>query len=140
MLFPKKVKYRKWRTARKNPKKLAASVATRGITVAFGAHALKATSQARITSNQIEAARRVMSRAIGKTGRIWVRVFPDRPFTRKGAEVPMGAGKGNPEGFVVEVKPGRVLFEVDGVTPAMAKEAFRKATAKLPVKTTMVSR
>lgn len=140
MLFPKKVKYRKWRSARKNPKKLAASVATRGITVSFGAHALKATSQARITSNQIEAARRVIARSTGKSGRIWVRIFPDRPFTQKGAETPMGSGKGNPVGFVVEVKPGRVLFEVDGVSYDMAKEAFRKATAKLPVKTTVVSR
>jgi len=140
MLFPKKVKYRKWRTARKNPKKIASGVATRGISVAFGAYALKAMTPARITANQIEASRRVMSRALGKTGRIWIRIFPDRPFTRKGAEVPMGSGKGNPEGFVVEVKPGRVLFEIDGVPEAMAREAFRRATAKLPVKTTVVVR
>lgn len=140
MLFPKKVKYRKWRTARKNPKKIALRVATRGTTVAFGAFALKAATPSRLTANQIESARRVMSRSTGKTGRIWIRVFPDRPFTRKGAEVPMGAGKGNPEGFVVEVKPGSVLFEIDGVSEAQAREAFRKATAKLPVKTAMVHR
>lgn len=140
MLFPKKVKYRKWRTGRKNPKKLAERVATRGVRPVFGSYALKTTTPARITSNQIEAARRVMSRSSGKTGRIWIRIFPDRPFTRKGAEVPMGAGKGNPEGFVVEVKPGRVLFEIDGVSESVAKEVFRKATAKLPVKTTVVVR
>ncbi len=140
MLFPKKVKYRKWRTARKNPKKIASAVATRGITVAFGSYALKATTPARITSNQIEAARRVIARSSGKTGRIWVRIFPDRPFTRKGAEVPMGSGKGNPEGFVVDVKPGRVLYEIDGVSAAVAREVFRKATAKLPVKTLVVAR
>lgn len=140
MLFPKKVKYRKWRTARKNPKKIASAVATRGITVAFGSYGLRALSPARVTSNQIEAARRVISRSTGKAGRVWVRIFPDRPFTRKGAETPMGSGKGNPEGFVVEIKPGRILFEVDGVTAPVAKEAFRKATAKLPVKTVTVER
>ncbi|MEK7613591.1 MAG: 50S ribosomal protein L16 [Patescibacteria group bacterium] len=140
MLFPKKVKYRKWRTARKNPKKIASAVATRGVTVAFGTYGLRALTPARITSNQIEAARRVISRATGKTARVWVRIFPDRPFTRKGAETPMGAGKGNPEGFVVDVKRGRVMFEVDGVTEAIAKEAFRKATAKLPVKTVTIER
>lgn len=140
MLFPKKVKYRKWRTARKNPKKIASAVATRGITVAFGSFGLRALTPARITSNQIEAARRVISRSTGKTGRVWVRIFPDRPFTRKGAETPMGSGKGNPEGFVVDIKPGRILFEIDGVTATAAKEAFRKATAKLPVKTVTVER
>lgn len=140
MLFPKKVKYRKWRTGRKNPEKIASAVATRGVSVAFGSFALKAVTPARITSNQIEAARRVIARSTGKAGRIWIRIFPDRPFTRKGAEVPMGAGKGDPQGFVAEVKPGRVLFEVDGIPEALAKEAFRKATAKLPVKTTVVAR
>lgn len=140
MLFPKKVKYRKWRTARKNPKKIEERVATRGITLAFGSHGLKALTPARITSNQLEAARRVIARSTGKVGRTWIRVFPDRPFTQKGAEVPMGSGKGDPKGFVVEVKPGRVLFEIDGVSDADAKEAFRKATAKLPVKTVTVKR
>ncbi len=140
MLFPKKVKYRKWRTARKNPKKIASAVATRGITVSFGSYGLKATTSARVTSNQIESARRVISRYVGKTGRVWVRVFPDRPFTRKGAETPMGSGKGDPVGFVVEIKPGRVLYEIDGVTETIAKEAFRKATAKLPVKTVVAAR
>lgn len=140
MLFPKKVKFRRWHTARKNPKKIAASVATRGTEVSFGSHGMKATTPARITSNQIEAARKVISRSTGKVGRTWIRVFPDRPFTRKGAEVPMGAGKGNPEGFVFEVKPGRILFELDGVPDDVAREAFRKAGNKLPVKTVTVTR
>lgn len=140
MLFPKKVKYRKWRTARKNPKKLASSTASRGTHLSFGSYGLKAVSPARVTSNQIEAARRVIARSTGKVGRTWIRIFPDRPFTQKGAEVPMGSGKGDPKGFVVEIKPGRILFEIDGVSDALAKEAFRKASAKLPVKTSMVSR
>jgi large subunit ribosomal protein L16 len=138
MLFPKKVKFRKWQSARRNPKKK--SVATRGITVAFGSHGLKSMTGARITGNQIEAARKVVSHALGKTGRVWVRVFPDRPYTQKGAETPMGAGKGDPQGFVFEAKPGHVLFEVDGVTDAVARESLRRAGAKLPVKTLVVTR
>ena len=138
MLFPKKVKHRKWQSLRRNPNRITAD--TRGLTVAFGSYGLKATTHFRVTSNQIEAARRVISRTLGKTGRIWVRIFPDRPFTRKAAEVPMGKGKGDPEGFIFEVLPGRVLFEVDGVTHEVAKEAFRKATAKLPVKGKCVAR
>ena len=138
MLFPKKVKFRKWQTGRVNPKKK--QVATRGVTLAFGSHALRALTPARMTANQIEAGRRAISHALGKTGRVWVRIFPDRPFTRKGAETPMGSGKGAPEGFVVEIKPGRVLYEVDGVTDALAREALRKAGAKLPVKTVTITR
>jgi large subunit ribosomal protein L16 len=138
MLFPKKVKHRKWQTFRRNPARVTAD--TRGLTVAFGSYGLKATSHARVKSNQIEAARRVISRTLGKTGRLWVRIFPDRPYTKKAAEVPMGKGKGDPEGFIFEVLPGRVLFEVDGVTADVAKEAFRKATAKLPVKSKCVAR
>jgi large subunit ribosomal protein L16 len=138
MLFPKKVKHRKWQSLRRNPNRITAD--TRGLTVAFGSYGLKATTHFRVTSNQIEAARRVISRTLGKTGRIWVRIFPDRPFTRKAAEVPMGKGKGDPEGFIFEVLPGRVLFEVDGVSHEVAKEAFRKATAKLPVKGKCVAR
>lgn len=140
MLFPKKVKYRKWQTGRKNPKKLEGRVATRGVHLMFGSHALKVITGARITANQIEAARRVIHRSMGKTGRTWIRIFPDRPETKKGAEVPMGAGKGDPYRFVAEVKPGRIIFEVDGVSDTVAREAFRKATAKLPVKTTIVQR
>lgn len=138
MLFPKKVKYRKWHTMRKNPEKVGA--ATRGITVAFGSYGLKAMDQARIKSNQIEAARKVVSRSIGKSGRLWIRIFPDMPYTKKPAEVKLGKGKGDLEGYVAPVRPGRILFEVDGVTEAVAKEALRKAGTKLPVKTKIVAR
>lgn len=108
--------------------------------MAYGAYGLKAETESRITSNQIEAARRVLSRNVGKTGRVWIRVFPDRPYTQKGAEVPMGKGKGDPQGFVVEILPGRIIFEIDGVTYAQAKEAIRKAGSKVAVRTRMVSR
>jgi len=138
MLFPKKVKHRKWQTSRSNSSKK--TVATRGTTISFGSFGLKATTGARITSNQIEAGRRVMRRALGKNGKVWVRIFPDRPYTQKGAEVGMGKGKGEPKGFVSEVKPGRVLFEVDGVSEAVARESLRKAGAKMPVKVRIVSR
>lgn len=113
---------------------------TRGITVAFGAYGLVATSPSRVKSNQIEAARRVISRTLGKTGKIWIRIFPDKPITKKAAEVPMGKGKGDPEYFVFEVKPGRILFEVEGVSEEIAREAFRKATAKLPLQGKLVRR
>ena len=138
MLFPKKVKHRKWQTKRENPSKV--KVATRGVNVSFGSYGLKATSAYRVTSNQIESARKVISKTLGKTGRLWIRVFPDRPFTEKAAEVPMGKGKGEPKGFCVEVKPGRILFEVDGVAEEVAKEALIKAGKKLPVTIRVVSR
>lgn len=138
MLFPKKVKYRKWHTMRKNPLKVGA--ATRGITVAFGSYGLKAMEPARIKSNQIEAARKVVSRSVGKTGRLWIRIFPDMPYTSKPAEVKLGKGKGDLQGYVAPVRPGRILFEVDGVSEAVAKEALRKAGTKLPLKTKIVAR
>lgn len=138
MLFPKKVKYRKWQRSRVNPKKK--QVATRGVTLAFGSHGLKALTSDRISSNQLEAARRAGARLLGKTGRVWIRVFPDRPDTKKGGELPMGKGKGDPYRFVVEVKPGRILFEIDGVTDAIAREALRKVATKLSVKTTVIAR
>lgn len=138
MLFPKKVKFRKWHKTRNGLAKTHHD--TRGITVAFGSFAVMAASPARIRSNQIEAARRVISRTLGKNGRVWIRIFPDRPWTQKAAEVPMGKGKGDPQGFEVEVLPGRVLFEVDGVPEATAKEAMRKAGAKLPLKTKFIAR
>lgn len=138
MLFPKKVKHRKWQTGRKNPKKMG--YATRGVKVAFGSHGLKAMTAGRITSNQIEAARKVVRRAAGKNGKMWIRIFPDRPYTAKAAEVGMGKGKGDPQGFVAQVLPGTILFEVDGVSEEEAREAMRKAGAKLPVKTKIVSR
>lgn len=139
MLFPKKVKHRKWQTGRKSEARRALPD-TRGITVAFGSFGLKATSPSRVKSNQIEAARRVISRTLGKTGKIWIRIFPDKPITKKAAELPMGKGKGDPDHFVFEVRPGRVLFEVEGVTEELAKEAFRKATAKLPLQGKLVRR
>lgn len=139
MLFPKKVKHRKWQVGRKHPDKLK-SPETRGITVAFGAYGLKATSQSRVKSNQIEAARRVISRTLGKTGKTWIRIFPDKPVTKKPAEVGMGKGKGDPDHFIFDVRPGRVLFEIDGVSEDIAREALRKAAAKLPLTAKFVRR
>jgi large subunit ribosomal protein L16 len=139
MLFPKKVKHRKWQTGRLSEEKLARPE-TRGITVAFGSFGLKAETPARIAANQIEAARRAMTRYAGKTAKVWIRIFPDRPVTKKAAEVPMGKGKGDPDRYVFEVRPGRVLFEVDGIPEAQAREALRKAGTKLPVKTRVVAR
>jgi large subunit ribosomal protein L16 len=138
MLLPKKVKYRKWQTMRKNPSKVG--VATRGVTVAFGSFGLKALGPARIRSNQIEAARKALSRAVGKTGRFWIRIFPDMPYTSKPAEVKLGKGKGDLAGYVAPVLAGRVIFEVDGVAEPLAREALRKAGTKLPVKTKVVVR
>lgn len=138
MLFPKKVKFRKWQTMRRNPKRVG--VASRGITVAFGSFGLKAMAPARIRSQQIEAARKVLSRSIGKTGRLWIRIFPDMPYTKKPAEVKLGKGKGDLEGYVAPVLAGRVIFEVDGTTEAVAREALRKAGTKLPIKTRIVAR
>lgn len=138
MLLPKKVKHRKWQSDRRNPKKVP--VESRGLNLDFGSFGLKAVTPIRMTSNQIESARKVISKTLGKTGRIWIRVFPDRPFTQKGAETPMGKGKGDPKGFCFEVLPGRMLFEVDGVTEEVAREALRKASTKLPVKARIISR
>lgn len=138
MLFPKKVKYRKWQTKRQNPKKVG--VASRGTTIAFGSFGLKSMSAHRVTSNQIEAGRRVIRRALGKSGNLWTRVFPDRPYTAKPAEVGMGKGKGDPKGFVVAVLPGQVLFEVDGVPEVLAREVLRKGGAKMPLKTKIIAR
>ncbi|HBB65086.1 MAG TPA: 50S ribosomal protein L16 [Candidatus Vogelbacteria bacterium] len=137
-MFPKKVKFRKWQTDRVNPNKQR--VETRGTTLAFGSHGLKSLGSARIKSNQIESARKTMTRLTKKTGKIWIRIFPDRPYTAKAAEVGMGKGKGDPQGYVFDVRPGRMLFEIDGLTAAESKEALRKAGAKLPVKTAIVSR
>jgi large subunit ribosomal protein L16 len=115
-------------------------VATRGTTLAFGSHGIKATTAARVESKQIESARKVIARLVSKTGKMWIRIFPDRPFTQKAAEVGMGKGKGDPQGYCFQVEPGRVIFEVDGVTDAIAREALRKAGTKLPLKTKVVTR
>ncbi|MAF59374.1 MAG: 50S ribosomal protein L16 [Candidatus Pacebacteria bacterium] len=139
MLLPKKVKFRKWQTARKSAKRLM-SPDTRGTTVAFGSFGLKAMAPARVKSNQIEASRRVISRTLGKVGKTWIRIFPDRPYTAKPAEVGMGKGKGDLQGYVFEVRPGRIIFEVDGVSAEIAREALRKAGTKLPMKTKIVER
>lgn len=138
MLFPKKVKHRKWQKMRKNPNKIG--VASRGTSLSFGSFGIKTLDYNRITSNQIEAARRAAKRHAGKASKMWVRIFPDRPYTAKPPEVPMGSGKGDLKGYEVEVKPGRMLFEIDGVEEDVAREAFRKAATKLPVKTKFVSR
>jgi large subunit ribosomal protein L16 len=139
MLAPKKAKYRKWQTGRRRGARLV-KPETRGITVAFGSFGLKAMTQARVTSNQLEAARRALSRAGGKSAKIWIRVFPDRPFTQKAAEVGMGSGKGDVAGYVVDVRPGRVIFEIDGAPEEMAREALRKAGTKLPLTAKVVAR
>ncbi|HWP61237.1 MAG TPA: 50S ribosomal protein L16 [Candidatus Paceibacterota bacterium] len=139
MLAPKKTKHRKWQTGRRNPARLLRPE-TRGLTVAFGAYGLKATTPARITSNQIEAARRALTRAAGKGAKVWVRIFPDRPVTQKAAEVGMGSGKGDVAGYVAEIRPGRVLFEVDGITEELSRESLRKAGTKLPVKVKIIAR
>lgn len=139
MLFPKKVKHRKWQTQRLSPKRLNRPD-TRGTTLSFGSYALKAVSPARVTSNQIEAARKVLTRATAKTGKLWIRIFPDRPVTAKPAEVGMGSGKGDPKLYVFQVRPGRILFEMDGVPENVAREHMRQAGMKLPVKTAIISR
>ena len=139
MLFPKKVKFRKWQRARKNMTK-EVKPDTRGTTLAYGSFGLKAVAPVRIRSNQIEAGRKAMARGMTKTGKAWIRIFPDRPYTAKPAEVGMGKGKGDPQGYCLDIRPGRVIFEVDGVTDAVAKESLRKAGTKLPVSTKVVAR
>jgi large subunit ribosomal protein L16 len=139
MLIPKKVKYRKWQSGRAGSTRTVRPE-TRGITLAFGSHGLKAETQARIRSNQLEAARKALTRQLSKVGKVWIRVFPDRPYTQKGAQVPMGKGKGDLQGYCFDVRPGRILFEVDGVDEKTAKEALRKAGTKLPVKVRIISR
>ncbi|MGH8427720.1 MAG: 50S ribosomal protein L16 [Gammaproteobacteria bacterium] len=134
MLQPRRTKYRKQHKGRNR------GVASRGNTVAFGDYALKATTRGRVTARQIEAARRAMTRYVKRSGKIWVRVFPDVPITTKPLEVRMGSGKGNVEYWVARVKPGAVLYEMEGVTEEVAREAFRLAAAKLSVRTLFVSR
>jgi large subunit ribosomal protein L16 len=138
MLLPKKVKFRKWQTLRTNPK--ARTADTRGNKLSFGSYGLKSTTQARIRSVQIEAARKVIARTLTKAGKYWIRVFPDRPYTAKAAEVGMGKGKGDPQGYCFDVFPGRIIFEVDGVDEKIASEALRKAGSKLPISVRIISR
>jgi len=138
MLLPKKVKYRKAHTFRENPNKVGTE--SRGTKISFGSFGLKSLSGGRIKSNQIESARKTIAHSIGKNGKIWTRIFPDHPYTQKPAEVKLGKGKGELQGYVAIVKPGRVLFEVEGVDKETAMETLRKGGTKLPVKTKIITR
>jgi len=135
MLLPKKVKHRKWHTGN-----IRNSADQRGNTLAFGSFGLKVLEPAWITSRQIEAARRAMTRFMQRGGKIWIRIFPDKPITAKGAEVPMGSGKGNVDHFVAVVRPGRIVFEIDGLPRETAIKALGLASHKMPVKTKTVQK
>ena len=134
MLMPRKVKHRKWQKGGNR------KMATRGNEISFGSFGLKSMGSCWITARQIEAARRAMTRFVQRGGKIWIRIFPDKPVTKKGDETPMGKGKGAVDHFVVSVIPGRILFEMDGVGESTAREAMRLAGNKLPIKTKFVSR
>jgi large subunit ribosomal protein L16 len=134
MLQPARRKYRKEQKGRNT------GLATRGAQVSFGEFGLKATDRGRLTARQIESARRAINRYVKRGGRIWIRIFPDKPVSHKPAEVRMGNGKGNVEYYVAEIQPGKVLYEMDGVDELSAKEAFRLAAAKLPIRTSFVVR
>ena len=134
MLQPKRTKFRKQQKGRNR------GLAQRGSNVSFGEFALKATDRGRMTSRQIEAARRTITRHVKRGGKLWIRVFPDVPVTKKPIEVRQGKGKGNVEYWIAQIQPGRVLYEIEGVTEDIAREAFRLAAAKLPFKTTFVAR
>ena len=134
MLMPKRVKYRKSQRGRMR------GLATRGATIAFGDFGLKALEPAWISAKQIEAARIALTRMMKREGKVWIRLFPDKPVTKKPAETRMGKGKGAPEFWVAVVKPGRIMFEVGGIKPEMAQEALRLAAHKLPIKTKFVTR
>ena len=136
MLIPKKVKHRKWHKGRRRFK----GVETRGTKLAFGSYGLKSLGRAWLTARQIEAARRAITHYVARGGKIWIRVFPDKPVTKKGAETPMGGGKGAVDHYVVPIKPGRILFEMDGVSKDLAEEAMRRASYKLPVKTKFITK
>ncbi|MDR1390816.1 MAG: 50S ribosomal protein L16 [Holosporales bacterium] len=134
MLFPKKTKYRKAFKGR------IKGIASAGVEVNFGNFGLKAVEPARITARQIESARRAISRCIKRSGRVWIRIFPDLPISKKPAEVRMGSGKGAPEYWACRVRPGRVMFELDGIPEDVARSAFELASAKLPIQTKFVKR
>jgi large subunit ribosomal protein L16 len=134
MLQPARRKYRKEQKGRNK------GIATSGAKVSFGEYGLKAVGRGRLTARQIEAARRAMTRHIKRGGRVWIRIFPDKPISKKPAEVRMGNGKGSPEYYVAEIQPGKILYEMDGVAEDLAREAFTLASAKLPIRTTFVQR
>lgn len=135
MLFPKKTKYRKWHRLRGSMK----GKATRGTRVAFGAYGLKTIQKIELTSRQIEAARRTITRYLKRGGKLWIRVFPHKPVTKKAAEVPMGSGKGSVDHYVAAIRPGTIIFELEGVSIEQAREAFTLASHKLPVKTKFIT-
>ncbi len=134
MLQPKRTKFRKQHTGRNR------GLARRGSNVSFGEFGLKATGRGRITARQIEAARRTITRRVKRGGKLYIRIFPDKPITKKPLEVRMGKGKGNVEYWVAQIQPGRMLYEIEGVSEELAREAFKLASAKLPVSTTFVKR
>lgn len=134
MLQPKRTKFRKQHKGRNR------GLAQRGSSVSFGEFAMKATTRGRITARQIEAGRRAINRYVKRGGKIWIRIFPDKPISKKPLEVRMGKGKGNVEYWVAQIQPGRVLYEIEGVSEEVAREAFRLAAAKMPVQTTFVAR
>jgi large subunit ribosomal protein L16 len=134
MLIPKKVKHRKWRKGRSK------GIESRATELAFGTFGLKGLETRWISARQIEAARRAIMRYLKKGGKLWVRIFPDKPITRKGTEVPMGGGKGSVDHYVFPIKPGRIIFEMDGIKEEIAREALKKAADKLPIKTKFLER
>ncbi len=134
MLQPKRTKFRKQQKGRNT------GIAVRGSSVSFGEYGLKSTSRGRLTSRQIEAARRTITRHVKRGGKLWIRVFPDKPITKKPLEVRMGKGKGSVEYWVAQIRPGTMLYEIQGVSEDLAREAFKLASAKLPVQTTFASR
>ena len=136
MLVPKKVKHRKWQKGRSKKR----GVETRGITLSYGSYGLKAMGMARLNSRQIEAGRKTITNFLKRAGRLWIRVFPDKPITLQAPEKTLGGGKGSVDHYVFPVRPGRMLFEIDGVEASVAKEALHRAGYKLPVKTKVISK
>ena len=134
ILMPRKIKHRKWQKGSSKGK------AYRGTTLAFGSFGLKGLERKWITARQIEAARRAIMRYLKKGGKLWIRIFPDKPVTKKGTEVPMGGGKGKVDHYVFAIKPGRIIFELDGLKEEIAKEALKKAADKLPIKTKFIKK
>jgi len=134
ILYPKKVKYRKWQKGRSK------GIETRGIKISFGSYGLKALEAGWVNSRQIEAARRAILRYLKKGGKLWIRIFPQKPVTSKGVEVPMGGGKGSVSHYVFPVKPGRILFEIDGISENLARQVFKEAGDKLSIKTKFVKK
>ena len=136
MLTPKKVKHRKWMKGRRRGR----GMETRGTELAFGSYGLKSEGTKWVTARQLEAARRAIIRYLRKGGKLWIRVFPDKPVTKKGAETPMGGGKGSVDHYAFPVKPGRIIFEVEGIKESDAKQALRTAATKLPFKTRFIKK